>query len=104
MNNGITILVVDDESEIRKLLEITLDSNGYKTLFAPTAKEGVIIAANHRPDLILLDLGLPDDDGQNVLIKLREWYKNAIIILTVKNTETEIVTALDNGANDYLTK
>jgi two-component system KDP operon response regulator KdpE len=104
MNNSAAILVIDDESQIRKLLEITLDSNGYKTLFAETAKEGLLTAANHPPDLILLDLGLPDDDGQNVLLQLREWYQNPIIILTVKSTEAEIVKALDNGANDYLTK
>ena len=104
MNNKATILVVDDESQIRKLLEITLDSEGYKTLFAATAKEGILLAANHPPELILLDLGLPDDDGQNVLVKLREWYQNPIIILTVKSAEAEIVKALDNGANDYLTK
>lgn len=103
MNNA-TILVIDDESQIRKLLEITLDSDGYKTLFAATAKEGIAMAANHPPDLILLDLGLPDDDGQNVLVKLRQWFQNPVIILTVKSAESEIVKALDNGANDYLTK
>jgi two-component system KDP operon response regulator KdpE len=104
MSNSATILVIDDESQIRKLLEITLDSDGYKTVFAATAKEGMLLAANHPPDLILLDLGLPDEDGQNVLVKLREWFQNPIIILTVKSAETEIVTALDHGANDYLTK
>lgn len=104
MNNQAEILVVDDEVQIRKLLEITLDSNGYKTFFAVNAKEGLMAAANHQPDLIILDLGLPDEDGQVVLKRLREWFKNPIIILTVKNTEEEIVKALDNGANDYLTK
>ncbi|HEY6144378.1 MAG TPA: response regulator [Flavobacterium sp.] len=104
MNNQAEILVIDDEVQIRKLLEITLDSNGYKTFFAVNAKEGLLAAANHQPDLIILDLGLPDEDGQVVLKRLREWYKNPIIILTVKNAEEEIVKALDNGANDYLTK
>lgn len=104
MNNQAEILVVDDEVQIRKLLEITLDSNGYKTFFAINAKEGLLAAANHQPDLIILDLGLPDEDGQVVLRRLREWFHNPIIILTVKNTEEEIVKALDNGANDYLTK
>ncbi|MFY0483691.1 response regulator [Flavobacterium sp. PLA-1-15] len=102
--NSATILVIDDESQIRKLLEITLDSNGYKTNFATTAKEGIAMAANHPPDLILLDLGLPDDDGQNVLKQLREWFQNPIIILSVKSAEEEIVKALDSGANDFLTK
>lgn len=104
MNNQAEILVIDDEVQIRKLLEITLDSNGYKTFFASNAKEGLLVAANHQPDLIILDLGLPDEDGQVVLKRLREWFKNPIIILTVKNSEEEIVKALDNGANDYLTK
>jgi two-component system KDP operon response regulator KdpE len=104
MNKTATILIIDDESQIRKLLEITLEANGYKVNFAVNAKEGLIAAANHPPELIILDLGLPDDDGQNVLKQLREWYNNPIIILTVKNSEEEIVKALDNGANDYLSK
>lgn len=104
MNNPAEILIIDDEIQIRKLLEIALDSNGYKTIFAVNGKEGIALAANHQPDLIILDLGLPDEDGQIVLKRLREWYKKPILILTVKNTEEEIVKALDNGANDYLAK
>ncbi len=104
MTKNTTILVIDDEPQIRKLLEITLESDNYKTLFASTGKEGIVLAASHKPDLILLDLGLADLDGQEVLVKLREWYSDPIIILTVKNTESEIVRALDNGANDFLTK
>jgi two-component system KDP operon response regulator KdpE len=104
MNNSAQILVIDDEIQIRKLLEITLNSNDYKTIFAVNAKEGLSMVANHQPDLIILDLGLPDEDGQVVLKRLREWYDNPIIILTVKSAEDEIVKALDNGANDYLTK
>ncbi|SHM29310.1 response regulator [Flavobacterium xinjiangense] len=104
MNNSAEILIIDDEIQIRKLLEIALDSNGYKTTFAVNAKEGIALAANHQPDLIILDLGLPDEDGQIVLKRLREWYKKPILILTVKNTEEEIVKALDSGANDYLAK
>lgn len=104
MNNPYSILVIDDESQIRKLLQITLEANGYKLLFSVNGREGITMAASHQPDLILLDLGLPDEDGQDVLIKLREWYQNPIIILTVKSAENEIVNALDNGANDYLTK
>lgn len=99
-----TILIIDDEVQIRKLLEITLNNSDYHTLQAATAKEGITTAVIHPPDLIILDLGLPDDDGQNVLRRLREWYLGAIIILSVRNTEEEIITALDNGANDYLTK
>lgn len=104
MNSTAQILVIDDEIQIRKLLEITLDSNDYRTIFAVNAKEGLSMAANHQPDLVILDLGLPDEDGQVVLKRLREWYNNPIIILTVKSAEEEIVKALDNGANDYLTK
>lgn len=104
MNNGFSILVIDDEIQIRKLLEISLEANDYKVLFAIDGKEGIVMAASHQPDLILLDLGLPDEDGQDVLIKLREWYNNPIIILSVKSAEDEIVRALDSGANDYLTK
>ncbi|QKJ63492.1 response regulator [Flavobacterium sp. M31R6] len=104
MNNSAQILVIDDEIQIRKLLEITLNSNDYRTIFAVNAKEGLSMVANHQPDLVILDLGLPDEDGQVVLKRLREWYNNPIIILTVKSAEEEIVKALDNGANDYLTK
>lgn len=98
------ILVIDDEVQIRRLLEITLNHNGYKVSEASTAKEGIIIAASHNPALILLDLGLPDEDGLSVLKKLREWYQNPIIILSVRNSEGDIIKALDIGANDYLTK
>lgn len=104
MSNGFSILVIDDEAQIRKLLEISLEANDYKVHFAVNGKEGITAAASYQPDLILLDLGLPDQDGQEVLVKLREWYHNPIIILTVKSAEEEIVKALDNGANDFLTK
>lgn len=104
MNNGFSILVIDDEAQIRKLLEISLEANDYKVLFAVNGKEGITMSASHQPDLILLDLGLPDEDGQVILKKLREWYQYPIIILSVKSAEEEIVRALDSGANDYLTK
>lgn len=98
------ILVIDDEPQIRKLLEITLQSNGYVVRAATTAREGLIMASNHPPELILLDLGLPDENGQAVLQKLRKWYTAPIIILSVQKAEDEIIKALDNGANDYLSK
>ncbi len=103
MNNA-EILIIDDEPQIRKLLEITLESNDYKVLQAATGKEGILMAANHTPELILLDLGLPDKSGHEVLKELRTWYNKSIIILSVQNTENDIITALDNGATDYLTK
>lgn len=103
MNNG-EILIIDDEPQIRKLLEIMLSSNGYKVFQAETATQGKIMAANHPPDLILLDIALPDASGHEVLKELRAWFSKAIIILSVQNNEEDIVRALDNGASDYLIK
>lgn len=99
-----TILIIDDEVQIRRLLEITLNSDGYKIKEASTGKEGIVAAVTYNPSLIILDLGLPDEDGNIVLKRLRDWYKNPIIILSVRNSEDDIINALDNGANDYLTK
>jgi two-component system, OmpR family, KDP operon response regulator KdpE len=104
MNLPDTILVIDDEVQIRRLLEITLSSNGFKISEASTGKEGLIAAATHNPALIILDLGLPDTSGLEILKKIREWYHKPIIILSVKNSEEDIINALDNGANDFLTK
>jgi two-component system KDP operon response regulator KdpE len=99
-----SLLVIDDEVQIRRLLEITLNANGYKIIKAGDAKEGMIAAANHQPSAIILDLGLPDSDGISVLKELRKWYEKPIIILSVRNSEEDVINALDNGANDYLTK
>lgn len=104
MNENDTILIIDDEVQIRRLLEISLSANGYKTIFASDGKEGLTSAATHHPSLIILDLGLPDTDGLELLVKFREWFAKPIIILTVRNSEDDIITALDKGANDYLTK
>lgn len=104
MSNKADILIIDDEVQIRKLLEITLQSNDYIVTQAATAGEGMIKAAMHPPDMILLDLGLPDENGHAVLQKLREWYTGPIIILSVLSSEEDIIQALDNGANDYLVK
>lgn len=102
--NKAEILIIDDEAQIRKLLEITLQSNNYTVNQAENAKKGMITAENHPPDMIILDIGLPDEDGQSVLQKLREWYTSPILILSVRNNEEDIIKALDNGANDYLVK
>ncbi len=102
--NSPEILIIDDEPQIRKLLKITLLTNGFKITEASTAREGITAAANHPPDLILLDLGLPDESGHILLKKLREWYQKPIVILSVQDEEQSIITALDNGANDYLVK
>lgn len=99
-----TILIIDDELQIRRLLEIALSASGYKTLLSGSGKEGLVASAVHNPSMIILDLGLPDTDGQEVLRKLRDWYKKPIIILSVRSAEEDIIRALDNGANDYLTK
>jgi two-component system KDP operon response regulator KdpE len=98
------ILVIDDEVQIRKLLEITLRNHDYKVVEAATANEGLVLAAGHPPDLILLDIGLPDENGLVVLKKLRQWYNKPIIILSVQNDEENIIKALDSDASDYLTK
>jgi len=98
------ILVIDDELQIRRLLEITLSASGYGICEASNGKEGLIAAATQHPSMIILDLGLPDVDGQQVLLKLREWYTKPIIILSVRNSEEDIITALDHGANDFVTK
>lgn len=104
MNNNPVILIIDDEIQIRRLLRLNLEEDNFKTLEAENGINGMQMAASHNPDLIILDLGLPDKDGLTVLKELREWCKIPIIILSVRNSENDIVSALDSGANDYLTK
>jgi two-component system, OmpR family, KDP operon response regulator KdpE len=104
MVNPDHILIIDDEVQIRRLLDITLSANGYKISEAATGKEGLAMAGVSQPALIILDLGLPDAEGLDILKKLREWFIKPIIILSVRNSEEDIVKALDIGANDYLTK
>lgn len=98
------ILIIDDEPQIRKLLEINLVNQGYKVSHAATGKEGIHLAASHQPDLILLDIGLPDINGHDVLKELKTWFTRPVIILSVENSEEDIVSALDSGAEDYLVK
>jgi len=104
MANEDIILIIDDEEQIRRLLEITLSANHYKISEASTGKEGISLASSIQPGLIILDLGLPDADGLDILKKLREWYQKPVIILSARNSENDIIKALDLGANDYLTK
>lgn len=99
-----TVLIIDDEPQIRKLLEINLTGKGYVVKQATSGREGLLLAASYLPDAILLDLGLPDIHGHEVLKQLRKRYNRAIVILSVQNSENDIITALDNGASDYLTK
>lgn len=98
------ILIVDDEAPIRKFLTISLGASGYTTLEASSGKEAISLCALKNPDLVILDLGLPDMDGQNVIKTLREWTQIPILVLSVRSDEKEKVEALDSGANDYVTK
>jgi two-component system KDP operon response regulator KdpE len=102
--NKAQVLIIDDEPQIRKLLQINLESNDYKVIQAINAKEGLALAASHLPDAILLDIGLPDKSGHELLKELKSWYNKPVIILSVLDNEEDIVNALDNGATDYLTK
>jgi two-component system KDP operon response regulator KdpE len=99
-----SILVIDDEIPIRRLLRTALTGHGYRITEAATGKDGLDQAAMQRPDLIILDLGLPDLDGVEVVRQLREWTTLPIIILTVRGQEESKVSAFDAGADDYLTK
>lgn len=104
MNENETILIIDDELQIRRLLEITLSAKGFKIIHSANGKDGLVDAATFHPSIIILDLGLPDIDGHIILKKLREWYSKPVIVLSVRDSEKDIIEALDNGANDYLTK
>jgi two-component system, OmpR family, KDP operon response regulator KdpE len=97
-------LIIDDEPQIRRLLCVTLEANGYRVFDAATGQDGLVQAAQRRPDVILLDLGLPDLEGGEVLKRLREWTLVPVIILSVRDREDEKVAALDAGADDYVTK
>ena len=99
-----TVLVIDDEPQIRRLLRVTLEANGYRVFDATTGQEGIAEAAQRRPDIILLDLGLPDMDGVSVLKRLREWSRVPVVILTVRDREADKIAALDHGADDFVTK
>jgi two-component system KDP operon response regulator KdpE len=97
-------LVVEDEPQLRRLLRLSLEENGYFVFDAATGQEGLVQAAQWLPDIILLDLGLPDLDGLTVLRRLREWSRVPVIILTVRDRENDKIAALDAGADDYVTK
>jgi len=101
---GLRVLVVDDEPPVRRFLRTALAAHDFHVLEASTGEEGLTAAASHRPDLVILDLGLPDLDGIEVTKRLREWATIPIIILSVRGQETDKVSALDAGADDYLTK
>lgn len=98
------ILVVDDEPQIRKFLRISLTAQGYEVVEAPGGEDGISKCATSQPSLVILDLGLPDIDGQQVIARIREWSEVPIIVLSVRAKDSEKVSALDSGANDYVTK
>src|SRR5581483_250293 len=102
--NSPLLLMVEDELPIRRFLRAALSGEGYRLVEAETGRQALKLAAQQPPDLVVLDLGLPDMDGQEVLRQLREWLRAPIIILSVRDQEQEKITALDNGADDYLTK
>lgn len=103
-NKGQRILIIDDETQIRRFLRVALTSHGYVVKDASTGREGLEAVAMFSPDLVVLDLGLPDLDGLDVVRQMREWTKVPIIILSVKEQESDKITALDFGADDYVTK
>jgi two-component system KDP operon response regulator KdpE len=107
MNNSPALpiaLVIDDEPQIQRLLRVTLEANGYRVFDAATGSDGIAQAAQRRPDVVLLDLGLPDFEGMEILKRLREWSRVPVIILSVRDREDDKVAALDAGADDYVTK
>jgi two-component system, OmpR family, KDP operon response regulator KdpE len=97
-------LIIDDELQVRRLLRVNLEANGYRVVEAATGQEGITQAAQWRPEVVVLDLGLPDMDGVTVLKRLREWSRVPVIVLSVRDREEDKVAALDNGADDYVTK
>ena len=104
MNSSPRVLVIDDEAQIRRFLDIGLRAEGYEVLLAATATEGLALAATRTPDLVILDIGLPDREGHDVLAELRQWSLVPVLMLSVRDAENEKVRALDHGANDYVTK
>lgn len=98
------ILVIDDELQIQKILRIALEANGFEVVAATKGSEGVAKCAVDRPDLVILDLGLPDLDGKDVVVRIREWSPVPILILSVRGAEAQKVAVLDAGANDYVVK
>jgi two-component system KDP operon response regulator KdpE len=99
-----TILVIEDEAQIRKFLRISLEAHGYTVLEARLGEDGLKLCAQTHPHVVILDLGLPDMDGQKVILRLREWSQVPIIVLSVRASEAEKIRALDAGANDYVSK
>jgi two-component system KDP operon response regulator KdpE len=104
MPNKHVVLIIEDEKAIRRFVKPYLETHGFKVIEAKTGEEGLALASSHKPEVILLDLGLPDMDGMLVLSRLREWTKIPVIILTARGKDKEKVQGLEAGADDYLAK
>lgn len=104
MESRFTVLVIEDELPIRRFLRASLTANGYGVIESAAGEEGLLQAASHNPDVVILDLGLPDTDGLDVTKRLREWATMPIIVLSARGKEDDKIAALDAGADDYLTK
>lgn len=104
MSSEPMILVIEDEPPIRKMLQMTLEPEGYRTRYAANGRDGIAMAGTERPDIVLLDLGLPDMDGLRTLSSIREWSQVPIIIISVRSAESDIISCLDAGADDFLVK
>lgn len=102
--NPYQILIVEDEASIRNLISTTLEANGYKYLVAENGQQAILQASTHSPDVVLLDLGLPDMDGVDIIKKIRSWSALPIIVISARSEDTDKIAALDAGADDYLTK
>jgi len=103
-NDAALILIIEDELPVRRFLRASLAANGFRVIEAETGEEGLSLAASHNPDVVLLDLGLPDGDGVAWLRRLREWSRVPVIVISARGREDDKVLALDSGADDYLTK
>ena len=104
MANRVTILIIEDEQNIRSFMEATLRANSYRTFACASGREALSIITSHCPDIVLLDLGLPDIDGTEVLKQVRSWSGIPVIVISARTQEKEKVAALDLGADDYITK
>jgi two-component system KDP operon response regulator KdpE len=104
MSTPATILIIEDEAAIRRFVHPTLEAHGYRLLEAETSAQGLALASQHRPDAILLDLGLPDGDGMETLERLRQWSDTPVVVISARDREADKIAALDAGADDYLTK
>ncbi len=104
MEHNIEILIIEDDSKVRNLMKTTMKANGYRYITSENGENGIMEVASHKPDIILLDLGLPDLDGIKVIEKIRTWTNTPIIVLSARNEDEDKIEALDAGADDYLTK